>query len=158
MRKMLKWIAAMMALAMLLSLTAAFAEPVTPDDNDLTATISVPIQLIGTAPVRDSENPEGYRLKLVAWDDSNPLPAGADLENHEWVSDPVYPDSDSTETIETTITFDNVGIYSYTLSQVVDNPRPSGEMTYDTHQYEVRVTVYRPDRMSDHLKLLLLQK
>ena len=78
MRKMLKWIAALMALAMLLSVTAAFAEPVTPTENDLTAKISVPIHLVGTAPVREGANPEGYRLKLVPWDNTNPLPDGAE--------------------------------------------------------------------------------
>lgn len=118
-RKLISLFTALLCI-FLLAQTAAAAQPVS-------VRIPVEIQLKGTLPSR----PEGFKITLEADDPSYPMPVGA--EGGEYTMT-IY----GADTRSFTISFDHVGIYTYTIyQQKGDNPK----CTYDGRAYELKICV-----------------
>ncbi len=125
-----KFLALLIAAALLLGLGAACAASA----EHATASLTVTIAVDGTPPTPA----DACGIQLQAVDAGAPLPEGG--AEGLWVS----PTVDNTGTIPIVIEYDNVGVYRYTVTQVhPDNPT----MVYQTSEYELRVTVYRENNV-----------
>ncbi len=134
MRQMRKWLLNLIIALLLLSAVSAGAE--TWQADRAAARLEVTIAMDGVPPVEAEE----YAVRLVAADPVYPLPEGG--AGGVWVSAPVTTQG----TVPIVMTYDNVGVFSYTVSQVIPAAGQRGPgMEYETTEYELRVTVFRED-------------
>ncbi len=114
-------------LAMIVTLLPAGAMA----DEPLTASVNVSITAKGTAPA----TPETFTIRMTA-DGEYPMPGGAaggtaDLQ----ITGPksgTFP----------AITFDNVGIYTYTIKMIAGTKK---DVKYDSTVFSLKITVHRED-------------
>ena len=138
MRKMFQlMLMLVMAAVVILAVIPAFAE------GDLTVRVDTEITTVGTPP----EPAETYTVRMVA-DGEYPMPGNAvggsyDLEM-EGPGSGAFPE----------ITYDEMGIYTYTISQVAGE---NGEATYDGTEYNLKVTVYRDEETDERLVAVVLR-
>ena len=132
MKTYLKIFSVLAVLAMIVSLVPVSATA----DDPLTTSVRVSVSTKGTPP----ETPEAYTIRMTANGDC-PMPGGktggtADLT----ITGPgkgSFP----------AMSFDNVGIYTYTIKQVAGANK---DAKYDSSVYELKITIYR-----DNGKLML---
>jgi len=124
MKTMLKIFSILAAIALLIPLTATAETPVT-------ATIRASVTLEGTAPTPA----ETYTIRLTADGEDCPMPdkktgGTADLKITVAGSG-AFP----------AITFDRVGIYTYTVRMI----KGKANATYDSTVYDLKITVYQEE-------------
>lgn len=128
MRTKMKWLAAIgLIMVLLFSICAATAE-------EVTETLSASVSTKGTPPAE----PETYTICLTAEGDF-PMPAGANGRTYE------LPITGATSADFPTISYDRVGIYTYTVKQI---PGKTEGVQYDASEFDVKVQVYHKKDMN----------
>ncbi|MCR4622964.1 MAG: hypothetical protein K5663_12875 [Clostridiales bacterium] len=124
-----KLLAAFLVLVLAFMSFSALAEEGTAPD--LSASVTVRVQVLGTAP----QPAETYRIVLTADDKSYPMPAGS--SNGEYT---LRITGSATRDLPE-IKFTEMGVYTYTIRQLRGNAQTA--ISYDRRVYNLTIAVYR---------------